>query len=309
MNVIHRSSKMFQPENVLVVGAGYLGLRVASRVAEIAKTATYATTRSRRRFFELSEAGLVPLKFDWTDPQTFSSLPLGEVQNVLVAVSFDRRSGVDRYSSQVGGLVRLLRCLSPTTRVCYISTTGVYHQSDGRWVDETSPTRPKRLGGKVHLAAESRFHALIPKQNWVVLRLAGIYGPGRIPRAADVIAGNPIRSSPDGFLNLIHVEDAVRATLAAWEQMVRWGSSPPIGPQSRLFVVGDDRPSPRRMFYQEIATLTGSEGPRFLPPGDQAPERSRSDSNKRVCNRKLKRLLLSDLHYPDYRSGLADILR
>lgn len=296
-------------ENVLVIGAGYLGRRVAARVATASKSPIYATTRSRSRFFELANAGLVPLKFDWTDSGSFAGLPWDTVENVLVAVSYDRNSRQDRHSSQVGGLVNLLRRLPPQVRVCYISTTGVYHQTDGRWVNETSPTHPTRLGGKVHLAAEQQLHALRPRDPWIVLRLAGIYGPGRVPRAADVLAGRPIRSSADGFLNLIHVEDAVEATLASWRQMADWGTNPPVGMQSRLFTVADDRPVVRRDFYGEIARQAGVAAPEFLPPAADAPERMRSDSNKRVDNRKLKRELLPKLRFPDYRYGLADVLR
>ncbi|MEM6468528.1 MAG: NAD-dependent epimerase/dehydratase family protein [Planctomycetota bacterium] len=308
MNAIHHAAE-YTPENALIVGAGYLGLRVAKRIAKASKTPTYATTRSRRRFFELAEAGLVPLKFDWTDSGTFAALPVDRIEHVLIAVSYDRKSSVDRYTSQLGGLIRLLRKLQHSVRICYISTTGVYHQGDGRWVDERSPTRPSRLGGRVHLAAEERLHALRPNDPWVILRLAGIYGPNRIPRAADVIGGRAIRSSADGYLNLIHVDDAVRATIGAWQFLRKNEDCLPPSAQARLFAVADDRPIPRRRFYEEIAVRTNSQPPKFLPPTDDAPERMRSDSNKRVSNRKMKRFLLPELLYPDYRHGLADLLR
>ncbi|QEG01160.1 NAD dependent epimerase/dehydratase family protein [Stieleria maiorica] len=301
--------------DVLVVGAGYLGQIVAKLSASAAagtSAKVYATTRHQNRFAELAGNGFHPIRFDWTDQATFPNLPwrqLSAAPRVLVAVSYDRNSPLDRYQSQVGGLRSLLRVLPTDARLCYISTTGVYHQTDGRWVDETSPTHPTRLGGRVHLQAESLLHALRPAAPWAVLRLAGIYGPGRVPRAADVIAGRPIASPESGFLNLIHVQDAARAVLAAWEKMATASGGPVVSMQSRLYAVSDDAPVMRADFYREIARRCGAPAPRFVAPPPHASDRMRSDSNKRVWNRKLRRELLPALDFPDYRCGLADVLR
>jgi nucleoside-diphosphate-sugar epimerase len=142
----------------------------------------------------------------------------------------------------------------------------------------------------------------------MVLRLAGIYGPGRVPRVRDVRQGRPIHSSPAGYLNLIHVHDAARATLAAWQQLERREAWWTPGMQSRLYLVGDDQPVVRGEFYREVARQCGVPGPRFAEP-DGSPLSVRSESNKRVCNRKLRRDLLPQLVYPNYRLGLADVLR
>jgi nucleoside-diphosphate-sugar epimerase len=301
--------------DVLVVGTGYLGQEVA-RLATLQNAKVYATTRGPGRFDSLSGAGFHPIQYDWTDPSTLGNLPLSQLSarfRVLVSVSYDRKSRLGRYDSQVGGLRNLLLRLPEDVRLCYISTTGVYHQTDGRWVDETSPTHPDRLGGRVHLQAEQLLHSSRPFSPWNVLRLAGIYGPGRVPRADVVVAGRPIESPETGFLNLIHVHDAARAVLAAWRKMsdrsaVDRFSGRPTGMQSRLYVVGDDSPVVRGDFYREIASQCHVAPPRFtaLKPG--APLRMRSNSNKRVWNRKLRRDLLPRLKFPDYRCGLADVL-
>lgn len=302
--------------DILVVGTGYLGYRVAQlSLATAAKV--YATTRRQDRFDFLARSGFRPIRFDWNEPSSFGNLPLDRLSaatRVLVAVSYDSSGRLGRYDAQVGGLGNLLRVLPADARVCYISTTGVYHQCDGRWVDETSPTHPDRSGGRVHLQAEALLHAMRPASPWNVLRLAGIYGPGRIPRVADVIAGRPIEAPESGYLNLIHVHDAARAVLAAWESMPHTAmrhtaSATPIGMQSRLYVVGDDRPVLRREFYREIARQCGAPPPSFVPPPPDAPPRMRSNSNKRVWNRKLRRELLPVLDFPDYICGLADVLQ
>ena len=235
---------MIDNTDVLVVGTGYLGQEVA-KLATRQNAKVYATTRRPERFESLSKSGFHPIQFDWTIPGTYGNLPLSQLSarfRVLVSVSYDPRSPLGRFDSQVGGLRNLLRVLPPDVRLCYISTTGVYHQTDGRWVDETSPTHPDRLGGRVHLQAEQLLHALRPAAAWRILRLAGIYGPGRVPRAADVIAGRPIGSPENGFLNLIHVHDAARAVMAAWRRMADPLAASPVGMQSRLYVVGDDSP-------------------------------------------------------------------
>ncbi|MCA9136126.1 MAG: NAD-dependent epimerase/dehydratase family protein [Planctomycetales bacterium] len=302
---------MIDNTDVLVVGTGYLGHQVA-QMSRQQGAQVYATTRRKNRFESITQAGFRPIQFDWTRPSTFGNLPIGALSDggrVLVAVSYDPKSGIDRYDSQVGGLRNLLRILPANVRICYISTTGVYHQTDGCWVNETSPTHPRRLGGSVHLQAEQVLHVRRPAAPWMVLRLAGIYGPGRVPRAADVIAGRPIEAPETGYLNLIHVRDAAHAVLAAWQRMGQCWDRPPIGMQSRLYVVADDRPVVRGDFYREIANLCGAPIVRFKPPAADAPVRTRSESNKRVWNRKLRRDLLTSLEFPDCASGLADVLQ
>ncbi len=256
----------------------------------------YAVTRSASRADDLARQRLSPLIADWTDRRTLRTLP--PCRRVLVAVSYDPRSGLSREDSQVGGLSNLLDALPRDVDLCYLSTTGVYHQSDGRWVDERSPARPLGSGGQTHLRAETLLHRRRPAGRWVVLRLAGIYGPGRIPRAADVIAGRPLSGPYAGYLNLIHREDAAAAVIAAWERETQ---------RSRLYVVADDQPVIRRAFYEHIASLTGSPPPVFNPTAE--PARSlRSGGNKRIWNRQMRRDLLPRMAYPSSLQGLPDLL-
>lgn len=254
-----------------------------------------ATTRNASKAAWMGSRGIKPLTADWTDKRTLRDLP--EVDQILVAVSYDRFSCHSRYDSQVGGLRNLLLSVSPDADICYISTTGVYHQTHGGWVDETSPTHPTRDGGRAHLRAEELLRRLRPNSPWTILRLAGIYGPRRIPRVADVIAGRPIASPENGFLNLIHVDDAADAVMAAWSKSKR-----------RLYVVSDDSPVVRGEFYREIACRCGAPAPSFIEPRSDAPERMRSESNKRIWNRRMKRDLVAKLRYPTYREGLASVL-
>ena len=281
-------------DQTMIFGCGYLGRRVA-RLAIRDGNKVWATTRQREKQRELASEGIQPIVADWTDRRTLTDLPA--VKHVVICVSYDRRSSHNRYESQVGGLRNLLHAISPETKICYISTTGVYHQQGGCWVDEASPTRPIRDGGRAHLMAESLLNRMRPNSPWTILRLSGIYGPGRIPRAADVIAGRPIASPQHGFLNLIHVDDAAEAVCSTLRK-----------PTQRLYVVSDDQPVVRSQFYEEIASQTGSTRPQFVTPGSGSPVMMRSESNKRVWNRRMKRDLVSKLQFPTYRQGLNDIL-
>jgi nucleoside-diphosphate-sugar epimerase len=124
-----------------------------------------------------------------------------------------------------------------------------------------------------------------------VLRFAGIYGPGRVIRRAAIENGGPIATDPDGWLNLIHVEDGAAAVIAAAER----------GRPGQTYNVADDRPITRREFYTELAALLGAPAPRFVP----AVERT----DRRISNRRMRDELVVELQFLDFRIGLRDALR
>jgi nucleoside-diphosphate-sugar epimerase len=199
----------------------------------------------------------------------------------------------------VDGLRGVLEKLPRETgRVIYISSTGVYGQAAGDWVDEDSQCRPLRDGGRACLAAEELLRAHVFAQRAIVLRMAGIYGPGRIPRAQELRAGQAIPAPQEGYLNLIHVDDAARVVLAAEQS----GKTP------GLYVVSDGNPPTRRQYYDELARLLGAPPPRFeMPPAD-SPAALRAGSDKRVRNERMVNELGVQLLYPIYRQGLASIV-
>jgi len=298
---------------LLIVGCGYLGMRVG-KLARSAGWFVAGTTRNR--YEELNKAGFLPIRFDWNDTRDLHSLGRAmsehDINRIVIAVSHDRNGRHDRFASQVDGLARLLKTIrraNPNPAdwvpdVVYISTTGVYHQTDGVWVDETSPTHPRREGGRAHLQAEAKFRSHWPVDSWSILRLSGIYGPGRVPRAADVRAGRAIASPPGGHLNLIHVQDAAAAVVAALD----WKTNQTDLRRENLYLVSDDRPVIRREFYREIARQTCSPEPTFVEPESESGVRFRSETDKRIWNRRFKRDLLPRLAYPTYREGLRDVL-
>ena len=193
----------------LIVGCGYLGQRVARRWLQSGST-VFATTRSEANAQILSAADIHPIIGDVTaadeSPASIRNLP--EVDTVLWAVGFDRDANASYHDVHVGGLLRILEQIPNNPRVIFISSTGVWGNETTDDVDESTPACPTREAGQVLLEAEATL-GKHPKGPGVVLRLAGIYGPGRLPRVSDIRENKPIPADPDSWLNLIHVDDAV----------------------------------------------------------------------------------------------------
>jgi len=311
----HQSRENRPSKSTLIFGGGYVGDQVAALCAERGDH-VIVTTRNQRKAERFVDLGYQPVLANWNQEsglKELDRLDLNEIDRILVSVSYDARGDQSRRESQVIGLSRLLRRLPDHTNLVYISTTGVYHQADGRWVDETSPTHPRREGGRIHLEAEQQIRRRGSTNPWTILRLAGIYGPGRIPLVRNVIEGRTISTAPDGYLNLIHVQDAAAATLAAWDKMeqelaAESRSAGCIRSCKRLYLVADDQPVIRRRFYEEIARLCAAPPPRFDSAIGNGVLSPRSSSHKRIWNRRMKNQLLSRLLYPTYREGLAQIL-
>ncbi|MBI81591.1 MAG: NAD(P)-dependent oxidoreductase [Planctomycetaceae bacterium] len=281
----------------LVIGCGYLGRRVAMQWLGQGET-VHAISRCNRRAGELAAEGMLPIVADVSRPATLDKLPA--VRTVLFAVGYDRKSGLSMEEVYVDGLLHVLdRLPDSVQRFIYVSSTGVYGQEDGSWVDEDSVSVPTRPGGMTCLAAEQKLAAHEVGDLRVVLRLAGIYGPGRIPRLESMITEGVVRAPAQGYLNLIYIDDAVQAVLAAERYAV-----PP-----RTYTVSDGHPVYRSEFYRVLARFCSVPTPSFQPPllGSGKAERGKSD--KRVSNSRMLQELRVQLGYPSFRKGLTAALR
>lgn len=293
---------LIMPEELLphlVIGCGYLGRRVAARWREQGR-AVIAVTRSPDRAAEFRRDGLTPYVADICQSDTLRDLPA--VDRILFAVGYDRGSGRTQEEVFVNGLRNVLEIVGPKCRrFISISSTSVYGQQDGSWVDETSPCDPVQPGGICCLAAEHLIRESFDDQSVrsaIRLRLAGIYGPQRLlSRVADLQAGKPLPGRPDAWLNLIHVDDAANAVIAAGESES----------QSSLYLVADDQPLQRGDYYARLAELVGAPRPQF----DENQERSRGSGglNKRCSNRQLRADLGLQLLYPTVETGLLAALQ
>jgi nucleoside-diphosphate-sugar epimerase len=277
----------------LIFGCGYLGGRVA-RLWRDAGEDVVVVTRTTEHARHFSEQGYTPLVADVARPRTLVQLPAAST--VLYAVGHDRRSGVSIHDVFAGGLKSVLDALPKGIgKFIYVSSTGVYSQAAGEWVDEDSPCDPQRDGGRACLAAEHILagHALGPLG--IVLRMAGLYGPGRIPNVKDIRQNLPLAVPREGYLNLVHVDDAASVVLAADQR-----AKPP-----RTYLVADGHPVERQKYYEELARLLQAPPPRFVPPPADTPASIRAASNKRVRNARLLAELGVSFRYPSYREGLA----
>jgi nucleoside-diphosphate-sugar epimerase len=280
----------------LIFGCGYLGGRVA-RLWLQAGHEVFVVTRSSDRARAMTADGCRAIVADVLQPPTLANLPAADT--VLYAVGYDRGAGASMHDVYVAGLRAVLGALpSASGKLIYISSTGVYGQSHGETVDEDSRCEPTREGGCACLAAEAVLAGDRLGQRAIVLRMAGLYGPGRIPIAAEIRGGRPLAVPASGYLNLIHVDDAAAVVLAAEER-----ARPP-----RTFLVSDGEPVERREYYAELARLLGIEAPKFVSPTADNPAAVRATADKRVNNARMVAELAVRLTYPSYREGLAAIL-
>ena len=269
----------------LILGCGYLGRRVAGlwqqqqrRVIAVSRNAAHLPSN------------VEPIVGDILQPASLGTLP--EVETVLYAVGFDRTSGASMRSVYVDGLANVLAHLPTPKRFIYVSSSSVYGQTDGGWVEESSPTQPMEDSGRIVLDAEALLREKMPDA--IILRFAGIYGPGRLLRRQTIEKGEPIVGDADKCLNLIHVEDGARVVLSAEQH-----AQPAL-----IYNVCDDHPVRRRWFYAGLARALGAPAPRFVPAPTDQPTPPHEKANRRISNRRMKAELRVELRYPDYEQGL-----
>lgn len=281
---------------MLVFGAGFSGKAIA-RLAASGGWRVFGTSRSAPKLGAIADAGAEALLFDGTDPSPAVRAALALSTHIVVSAA----PGSD------GDPV--LRALSPLTRaeapalawIGYLSTVGVYGDQAGRWIDETAPVRPGSARSGYRAAAEAEWGQAAARLGvpLCVIRLSGIYGPGRnaLANVADGSARRLVK--PDQVFNRIHVDDIAAATLFLAGNRA-----------AGAFNVTDDEPAPP----QEVVAYAAARLGRPVPPArpfeaTELGEMARSfyAENKRVSNARLKALGYRFRH-PDYRSGLDALL-
>jgi nucleoside-diphosphate-sugar epimerase len=276
-------------------GLGYSAQMLARRLVASGWAVT-GTCRSTERRASLLASGFSAILFDRDRP--VDATALDGVTHLLVSVPPDAAG--DPVLALHGGDIATLAGLS---WLGYLSTTGVYGDRGGGWVDETAELLPTGERGRRRVSAE---------QGWLgpwhdrgvpvhIFRLAAIYGPGRSAFNA-LRAGTATRiDKPGHVFSRIHVEDLASVLIASM------GRSRP----GAVYNVCDDDPAPPAAVVAHAAELLGIKPPPLVPLGAAGLSpmaRSFYDDNKRVANRLIKTELGVTLRYPDYRTGLAAIL-
>jgi nucleoside-diphosphate-sugar epimerase len=273
-------------ERVLIAGCGDLGQRVAHRLLARGDE-VYAL---RRHPPALDGSPLRWLRADLTQPESLSNLPAGITQLIYQPTPSGREEGAYR-AIFVDALRHLLHALKQTSlqRVLFVSSSAVYGEHGDEWVDENTPPEPLGFNGKVLLEAE-RWLSLQSTPS-TVLRLAGLYGPGRLQLVERIRAGQARAPRAHAhWANRMHIDDAAGA-IAHLLQLRE--------PQA-LYIGVDDTPLPLHELYDYLARMTGAPA---VPDGP-APE---SVGSKKLSN---ARLCASGFHvqWPDAREGYAKLL-
>jgi len=264
---------------VLIAGCGYVGATSARLFAE-AGWEVIGWTRSKESAEQVSAGAISVAAMDISDLKNVrqNSFDADVVVHCAGVAKRDPQSYQQVYRDGVANLVASF----PRARLIFTSSTSVYAQQDGSWVTEESPAEPLTERGKILRQAEN----IVLDHGGIVLRVAGIYGPGRSFLLRSVINRTPLALVPDRFVNQVHRHDVAGAIffLAEHEAMLA----------PRIFNVVDNLP----VLRSEILAWLSAEL-RIPLSSSEAIEEKRTDSNKRVSNAKLRGLGWAPI-YPNY---------
>ena len=270
---------------ILIIGCGYVGLPLGQALAR----AGHEVHGVRRTDF--TAEGITPHTIDITAPNAFDALPR-DFDWVINTVSSARGDTETHRAVFVDGTKNLLDWLDDSSaRVLFTSSTSVYPQTDGDWVDETSRAKPE--GGTAQNLASAEELFLNAPQAATVLRVAGIYGPERGYLFRQFLKGEAVLTEGGArWMNMIHRDDVMSAILSAMEL-------PPS-----IYNVADDEPVTQRAFFDWLAMRLSKP----MPPEGEAVSRKRVATSKRVRNAKLKETGWQ-LRFPAFRDGYESLIR
>jgi nucleoside-diphosphate-sugar epimerase len=277
--------------NILIAGCGYVGSALArARVAR-----GDAVFGLRRNPVDLP-TGVTAIAADLAVPRTLAELPPG-LDVVVYAASPGGRDDAFYRTTYVEGLRNLLAALKQQgqepRRTIFVSSTAVYGQTRGEWVDETSETRPPHFSGQRLLEAETLLRESgLPG---VVLRLGGIYGPRRTRLIDEVRQGRAaVSGNGPNYTNRIHRDDCV----GALDHLIE------LADPADCYLGVDCEPEDEAVVMRWLAGVLGAAPPREAG-ADQ--RRARRSGNKRCRNTRLVASGYS-FRYPGYRDGYAAVL-
>jgi nucleoside-diphosphate-sugar epimerase len=278
---------------LFIFGLGYSGLEIA-KLARAAGWMVAGTCRTPERLAELRSLGFEAHLFDGN--AAIPAEAMGHASHVLCTIAPGMMG--DPALRTCAHLLRRARWLG------YLSTTGVYGDQDGQWVDESTPVRPSQPRSIERLAAERAWQAagLEAAAAVDIFRLPGIYGPGR--SAIDQVKAGTARriDKPGQVFSRIHVGDIAGTVLLAITQ----------SHGSAIYNVADDLPAATADVVAFACELLGQPVPAAISweeiaPSMSAMARSFYAENRRVRNERIKSDLGVALRYPTYREGLRAI--
>jgi nucleoside-diphosphate-sugar epimerase len=284
--------------SVLVIGCGDIGRRVAS-LELAAGHPVAALARSETTAQPLRRQGIGVVRGDLDAPESLTNLPAG----AAVLYYFAPPPATGTADPRLKAMLAALSSAALPERLVYISTSGVYGDCQGAWIDESRPLNPRTDRARRRVAAE------LELRDWsechgvpcVILRVPGIYGPGRWP-VERLRQGIPVVNEHESpYSNHIHADDLAQACCAAAR----------FGRPGAAYNVSDGHPTTMTDYFYRVADALD----RPRPPAMSLAEACRVltpsmlsflEESKRLDNRRMIEELRVTLRYPDLASGLAD---
>ena len=281
---------------IFIIGCGDIGLRVA-RLWQGRGATVQALARSDEAAARLSGAGITPVRGDLDIPTTLATLPLNGATVYYFAPPPTQGDTDPRMRAFTAAGLK-------PERVVYISTSGVYGDRNGAWVDEDTPPAPATDRARRRLDAETVLRAWGREQGVRVniLRVGGIYGPGRWPLER-LQAGMPVlREEECGYTNRIHADDLAAICVAAAAR----------GGDDRIYNVSDGSNGTMTQYFYAVADRFGLPRPPALTLAQAMQQLSPAmlsylTESRRMDNRRMLQQLGVTLRYPDLASGLKNV--
>ncbi|MGC8743960.1 MAG: SDR family oxidoreductase [Verrucomicrobiia bacterium] len=293
---------------VLVIGCGYVGLRLANELKRRGHE-VIGTSKSLEKLVVLESDNIPAVQLDISDSNQFGALndyTFDWVVNCAAPGHTSVQNYVAVYYQGNANILNWLKC-KEIKKYVYTSSTGVYGQNDGSIVTEESPTFSNSETGRILIMTEELILKMFRAYQVpvVILRLAGLYGNERGYYFKQFISGNAtLRGDGNHYLNMVHVDDAVGAIIAALER----------GAPGEIYNVVDNEPVREIDFYKWLSDKLNKPMPPAVSPNNQSINISGRtvSSNKQVSNLKIREKLGYEFKYPTFREGyeskIKDIL-
>ena len=272
--------------SILIAGCGYTGKKIAAFFLN-QKFEVYGIVRHPESARELKHLGIHPLCLDIRNRESLGVIPKTRFA-IFCPSPGKNQSYSDVYETGIKNLLETLKSIGHRPElILYLSSTGVWGDKNGKWVDETETLYGNSEKSKILVRSEKQIlNSGFPA---IVFRLGGIYGPGR-NRIQSVSENQPIEKSFDSFINLIHVEDIARATAYLIEK----------GEKQTVYLGVDEEPVKQSEYYSWIYNQLNRAFPN--------PFDSSLVQGKRCSNKRLKSLGFQ-FQFPTFREGYTSMLK
>lgn len=292
-------------KKICISGCGDIGQRVAKRyltefITSNTEIEVYGLTRRQEVRQQMQDIGIKPVIADLDQPDSLPTLLTAESTLFHLAPP----PGTGQTDPRFRALLAACGESGLPSKVVLLSTTAVYGDCQGNWIDESEPVNPQTDRGKRRLDAESalREWAERTQVSCVILRVSGIYGLGRLP-VERLQKGLPIlREDQAPFSNRIHQDDLAMVCVAAAER----------APNGATYNVCDGHPSTMSHYFKSVAAAMGLPLPPEIDMQQAQKELSAGmlsylNESRRMDNAKLLQELGVQLQYPDLEAGLANL--